>query len=332
MKLLICDDDVAYVEALVKHFISENPTHYEIRAYSTLDGLMHDRGTYDVGILGEQYLEAYEKDDLEDVQIAHPLLLRAQEGEDREGVESIYKYQSMRSFKSQLAKTVGRGNVGMSQAREHGESRVIGVFSPMHHELQLPFALCLSDWCGQREPVLFVNMEALSVQPALMDVEGRRDLLDLLYVVANRKETKVNLAEYICESEGISYIPPMNSPTEVAYITGEQWMSCGQKIRENFRGTIVLLLDYMMQGFEQVLSDCDGLILLTKPGEYYRKSMQAFRNRFLEERKFRCWMQQVSLPMSAGATMEETYDLGQMLRSKMAQEIRKELQHVPYLA
>ncbi|MBQ1473210.1 MAG: hypothetical protein IIZ31_05405, partial [Lachnospiraceae bacterium] len=144
--------------------------------------------------------------------------------------------------------------------------------------------------------------------------------------------TKVNLAEYICESEGISFIPPMNSPTEVAYITGEQWMSCGQKIRENFRGTIVLLLDYMMQGFEQVLSDCDGLILLTKPGEYYRKSMQAFRNRFLEERKFRCWMQQVSLPMSAGASMEETYDLGQMLRSKMAQEIRKELQHVPYLA
>ena len=60
--------------------------------------------------------------------------------------------------------------------------------------------------------------------------------------------------------------------------------------------------------------------------------MQAFRNRFLEERKFRCWMQQVSLPMSAGASMEETYDLGQMLRSKMAQEIRKELQHVPYLA
>ncbi len=231
MKRLICDDDVAYVEALVKHLVSENPKYYEIRAYSTLDGLMHDHGTYDVGILGEQYLEAYLKDDLEDVQIAHPLLLRAQEGEDREGVESIYKYQSMRSFKSQLAKTLGRGEAGVLPKAERGKSRVIGVFSPMHHELQLPFALCLSDWCGQREPVLFVNMEAISVQPALMDMEGRRDLLDFLYVVSNRKETKVNLEEYICESEGSSYIPPMNSPTEVADMTGEQVMSCGRKLR-----------------------------------------------------------------------------------------------------
>lgn len=332
MKLLICDDDIAYVEALVKHLVNENPKLYEIRAYSSLDGLMHDHGAYDVGVLSEQYLEAYINNDLDDVQITYPLLLRAQAGEERQGVESIYKYQSMRSFKSQLAKTCGRGEIGIPQAVESGKGQVIGVFSPMHHELQLPFALCLSDWCGQREPVLFVNMEALSVQSSLMEVEGRRDLLDLLYVVANRKKMQVDLTEYICESEGISYIPPMSSPTEVAYITGEQWMSCGRKIRENFHGTIVLLLDHMMQGFEQILADCDGLILLTKPGEYYRKSMQAFRERFLQERNFRCWMHQVSLPMSAGMTMEETYDLGQMLRSKMAQEIRKELQHVAYLA
>ncbi len=332
MKLLICDDDVAYVEALVKHLVNENPKLYEIRAYSTLSGLMHDHGAYDVGILGDQYLEAYVNSNLDDVQIASPLLLRGQAGEDRQGIESISKYQSMRSFKAQLAKACGRGVIGMPQVVESGKSQVIGVFSPMHHELQLPFALCLSDWCGQREPVLFVNMESLSVQSALMDVEGRRDLLDLLYVVANRKKNQVDLQEYICESEGISYIPPMNSPTEVAYITGEQWMNCGQKIRENFHGTIVLLLDHMMQGFEQILSGCDGLILLTKPGAYYRKSMQAFRERFLAERNFRCWMQQVSLPMSAGMIMEETYDLGQMLRSKMAQEIRKELQHVAYLA
>lgn len=332
MKLLICDDDVAYVEALVKHLLNENSKLYEIRAYTTISGLMHDRGEYDVGILGEQYLKLYVDEELENVYIHHPLLLKAQVDGDVDGVESISKYQSMRGFKSQLAKTCGNGMQGVVREQKSGKGRVLCVFSPMHHELQLPFALCLSDWCGQREPVLFINMEPISVQPTFINMEGRRDLLDLLYVAANRRGIPVELDDYICESEGIRFIPPMNSPTEVAYITGEQWMSCGRKIRETFHGTIILLLDHMMQGFEQIVANCDGLILLTKPGDYYHRSMEVFRQRFLEERNFSCWIQQVPLPMSAGVAMEDTYDLGQMLRSKMAREIRKELEHVAYLA
>ncbi len=331
IKVLICDDDAAYVEALTKHMMSEKPD-FELEAYSNPDLFTGLEGSYDVAVLGSRFLELYEAGKASQLQIHRLLYLMSQQDGVREDVETIAKFQSMRKFMGQLM--VGREDVRpmMERGSRGRRNQVICVYSPIGHELKLPFALCLSEWCGKQQPALFINLEELSIQSSLMEMEGRKDLLDLLYVVENRKGKQMNLEEFVCEQEGIQFIPPMNSPTEVAYITGAQWMECRKKITEQFQGTVVVLMDHIVQGFEQIIESCDGLLLLTKPGSFYRRSTEAFRRSFIEDRHLSCWVEQIILPMSAGKFGEESYDLSRILHSNLGDEIRKELEHVPYLA
>ena len=248
IKVLICDDDAAYVEALVKHVVSENPD-LEMSAYSKPERFAEATGQFDVAVLSSEYLQMYEDGKVPDVECQHVMLLMAQSDEAREGVESIAKFQSMRSFMTQIRKAANNYRDALETGSNKGKRQVICVFSPIQHELKLPFALCLSAWCGQKQPVLFVNLEELSIQSSLMDYEGRKDLLDLMYVIEDKRKD-FDLSEFICESEGVGYIPPMSSPTEVAYITGAQWASCKAKIEEQFCGTIIVLIDHVVQGFD----------------------------------------------------------------------------------
>ena len=328
IKVLICDDDAAYVEALVKHVVSESKE-FEMTAYSHVECFVEAEGRFDVAVLSKPYMRLYEDGQLPKLECHHVLYLMGQADEHPEGMETIAKYQSMRSFMAQIRRVANNYQGSLEMGNAPGRHQIIGVFSPIQHELKLPFALCLSAWCGQHQPVLFINLEELSVQSSIMDCEGRKDLLDLLYVIENRKKD-LNLNDFICESEGVAFIPPMNSPSEMAYITGDQWTCCREKIREQFSGTIIVLMDHIVQGFEQMISACDGLILLTKPGNYYRKSVEAFRRGFVDGRKLSCWMEQIALPMSAGK-QEENYDFAKLLNSKLGEEIRRELEHVAYL-
>lgn len=316
--------------ALVKHVVTEKPE-FEITAYSKMERFLDDQGTYDVAVLTEPYLDAYEENRAEGLTVHHVMFLMSEQNSSRDGAESIVKFQSMSSFIAQILRTTGIPATPATAESIDNRRQVICVFSPIHHELQLPVALCVSAWCSKRQPTLFINMEELSIQSSWMNLEGRKDLLDLLYIMGNRKGKKLDLKEFICESEGVNFIPPMGSPSEVAYITGDQWMTCKNRLQEEFSGTIVFLVDHVMQGFEQLLSSCDGLILLSKPGEYYRRSTDVFQHAFMEGRRLQCWVHHMALPMSAGKSMDMDYDFGKLLRSKLGEQIRKELANVAFL-
>ncbi|MCR4999538.1 MAG: hypothetical protein K6A05_06855 [Lachnospiraceae bacterium] len=330
MKLMLCDKDGAYIDALLQQIVRENPD-IQVTAFSEEADFLRAKGSFDIAVMAEDFLAIYESGSAENLQLQQVMQLIAIKDTAREEYAAVPKYQSTSAMIAQIRKAAGQEVLCHAMNQRKGGNQVICVYSPVQHELKLPVALCISHWCSQRNPVLFLNLEEMSAQSLFMDTEGRKDLLDLLYVAESRRGEGLELQDFLCEEEGVQFIPPINSPAEVAYITGEQWMNCRERIQEQFTGTVIVLLDHIVQGFEQMLMSCDGLILLTKPGQYYRYQMETFRRAFLQNRNLSCWVHPMVLPMSAAKIGEANYSLSKLLRSKLAEEVGKELENVAYL-
>ena len=265
---------------------------------------------------------AYKKEGT-DIRFGRLMYLCDEMSDKVDDIEPLYKFQSMDTFLDKIYSAIRQDDVmkmlaGMQVAR--GSS--IGIFSPIGHDLRLPFSLAFTKVKNDDGRALFLDLENISILPELLEREVENDLLDLLYMMESREDASFVLEEYVSYYEGIAMLPPMRDPGRIAEITVDEWERLFSTAEKNGY-QLVILMDQMLQGFEKVISSMSELIILGRPEDYYRKSQKKCMS-YLSGIKDPPRVQEVILPMSASNLLDGTYEFGQLLEGNLGSFVRRE--------
>lgn len=298
IRLLIADTDSSYMNALVRYIIGTG-NQYEVTGYTDTESFGREQNNFALGLLSREFIDEIMKHPEKKKQFGNILYLTDSMNEDSRGFEIIYKFQRMSGFIEQMR---GAVNIHMSdnaiEPSVNSSQRIISVYSPMHHELTLPFTLSMARVMGENFQTLFVDMEEISILPQLLERDMKRDLGDYLYHLMGGNTTGNDISEYVGFYDNFYYLPPMKGLSALASVTTDQWETFIRNMMETEFDQIIILMDTMIQGMDEIFQASDDILLLGKPGDYYSYSMKTFMS-WLAAEGFEGKYRQMLLPMSA---------------------------------
>ncbi|MBQ1843594.1 MAG: hypothetical protein II133_03255 [Lachnospiraceae bacterium] len=323
IRLLIADTDSSYLNALVRYLIGTG-NQYEVTGYTDVGRFIREANDFTLGLLGSEFIDAVRKHPVKKQQFTRIMHLTDSLDEEKTDFEQIYKFQNMSTFIEQMRNAVNIHYVDTRVSGMVNESQNIRViFSPMHHELALPFALSMAKIMGENSQTLFVDMEDISIMQQLLDREVKRDLGDYLYHMAGQTAPDGNMADFIGFYDSFYYMAPMKGLAALAQVTPEQWISFIGNLRKSEFEQVLILMDSSVNGMDEILQAADEILLLGKPGEYYTYSMRVFAERMsMEGLSEKC--RQMLLPMSAAAQGHGSPAAEQMMGGNLGRFVRRE--------
>lgn len=317
-KIVVCDGDKAYVEAFTTYLMEHIPE-ITVYSYTSEDAFINCGDVFEVGILSGDFLGVLE---FSGVDMVKEKLYLCDENiaPEYEHLPMVYKYQSMEIVEEMLKRMLRREIKIPWDKQFNQRTKVIGVYSPISHELSMPFALTLSEIYREQGRVLFLDIEELSIMEAMTGQRCDKSLMDLLYMIVQQE--KYSISDYIRSFMGVDYIQPFSNPEELNDISEEMWNHLMHNLLSLGYDTVVILFGRTIPGFRNMLSLCEDVVVLGKPGDYYRKSQM----NFMEYIKTVCDnvpMRQVSLPMSAGNLVDGTYAMEELVQGNLGMFVRK---------
>jgi len=96
---------------------------------------------------------------------------------------------------------------------------VVGVFSPIKHEMQMMFSLLYARNAAKNGKVLYINLMEFSGFSELFG-ETEYDLSDVMMLLRNEEYTVEDIGSYIYEMDQFSYICPFTNPENSTSYTG----------------------------------------------------------------------------------------------------------------
>ncbi|MDD6381528.1 MAG: hypothetical protein PUG04_07610 [Lachnospiraceae bacterium] len=323
IRLLIADTDSSYLNALVRYLIGTG-NQYEVTGYTDVARFVREGNDFTLGLLGKEFIDAVRKHPVKKQQFGRIMHLTDSIDEEKTDYEQIYKFQNMSTFIEQMRNAI---NIHCADSRlkskENLAQNIRVIFSPMHHELALPFALSMAKIMGENTQTLFVDMEDISVLQQLLDRDMKRDLGDYLYHIAGQDVPDGNMVDFIGFYDTFYYMAPMKGLSALAQVTPEQWIGFIGNLRKSEFEQVIILMDSSVNGMDEILQAADDILLLGKPGEYYSYSMKVFAERMsLEGLADKC--RQMLLPMSAAGQGVGQPAMGQMIGGNLGSFVRRE--------
>lgn len=324
IRLLIADTDSSYMNALVRFLIGTG-NQYEVTGYTDTESFRKEEDSFALGILGDEFIDICNETPEKRKQFGNILHLTDSMNEEGKGYEPIYKFQRMSGFLEQVR---GSLNIHISEVQtgseENTKQRVISIFSPVHHELALPFTLSMAKVMGENSQTLFVDLEELSILPQLLEREMKRDLGDYLYHIMGGSREEKDISEFIGFYDNFYYLAPMKGLSAVASVSDEQWAELIRCLGRTEFDQIIILMDSMIQGMNCMFEASDDILLLGKSGDYYSYSMKTFTG-WLAAEGFEGKYRQMIIPMSArnptagnGMWQAQGGNLGRFVRREFA--------------
>ena len=156
-------------------------------------------------------------------------------------------------------------------------------------------------------------MEELSILQMLTKQQGNRSFVDLLYLMTRQEAGGEDIRAYTNCFMGVDYVSPFAGPEEMADVEKETWVALFQQLMASDYDTVVLLFGRTIRGFQEIISGCQELIVLGKPGDYYRMSQGKFVE-YAENHYTGVQVHEVLLPMSAGNLVDGTYAVEELIQ------------------
>lgn len=324
--LLLCDSDVEYVRRFAS-YIMEHADGVKLHIFTDTKAYFLDKGSYDIGILSKDFMELSDFDAGKTINEKFYLC-------DEENTlnipkeQIIYRYQSMGSIVDIINRCAN--NTRLRERRKNGNSNdytfIEAVYSPINHELQLPFAMALGQVYKESGKVLFLDLEEISIMPQLINAKEDKNMLDFLYMLKTKGSSKTAadfecFGEFIRTYQGMDYIPPFVGPDEMSGIDADDWQLIFDAVVSLGYEKVVVLFGRTVNGFDKLLSVIDRLILLSKPGDFYEKSVNEFMA-YIMRQKINTAIVPVQLPMSAGNLSDGSYRIEELLVGNLGMFIR----------
>lgn len=316
-EIALCDQDSLYI-TMFASFLMEHVSNAGIHIFTTPESLFADDADYDVAIMTEDFSEVVDFRKSGTIKKRYILV-----EEQSKGDNEILKYQSMESILSMVPELDAIRGKNIVSTKNKSKTKILGVYSPISHELQLPFSMALGQSMEEYGKVLFLDLEEISILPGLIGGYFEDNLTDLLYEICANENTK-EITDYVHQFMGFDYISPFMRPDEITEIDEGTWKLLFERLQGLGYDTIVVLFGRAISGFSSILQMVNKLYVLGKPGDYFKKGQQQFLD-YVDGLEYEVDVQSVLLPLSASNLTEGTYCIEELLHGKLGLFVRREL-------
>jgi hypothetical protein len=315
--LLICDEDSAYVNAL-SEYLCGRKKRISVVVHTQIDSFLNGTGHFDLALLGKTFLESYESQH-PDYEIDRMLYLSENVGENLTSYDIFYKFQSMSNLNDTISKLRYENPLcgNSNQCTDF-----IGIYSPIYHDLRLPFALTLAHVMSKKQKVLFLDLEVFSVLPNLLNnVNFDKSFTDIVYLMESQGDD-FQLNEHVVFYEDIAILPSIKNPKDLFLIQNETWMNLYRLITASGYGLVILfdqLFPYAITLFEEM----SELVLLGKQEAFYGYTMKRCEE-FFSEKELSEKLHLVELNMSAAQLRRDSYSLSSLMEGNLGSFVQNE--------
>lgn len=329
--LFIADSDEAYLSAITNYLLRSQKS-LSVSACSDISHLP-DAQRFDIILTCPDMAEYV----LESVSAKRTVYLLSSGEQAPEGAEMVFRFQPMDVFVEKLL-------LIDQSAIAAGGPRLLGVFSPIHHELSLPFALALAKICSEDEKTLFIDLTEASIMPELfcgrasfedredvnvddydaeLPYERGPDLLDVIYEIESIRSKRLP-ERFLKKCEGFSYLPSARDPELLSQVTRQQWAHFMDAVSHSGFDCAVILSDRLPGHFIEWKGKRGEVILLSKDGDYYRKSERRYED-YLSEKLPEVSRKIIALPMSAQNLSDGTWYLESLIEGNLGKFVREKV-------
>ncbi len=197
-------------------------------------------------------------------------------GQTDERIAYTSKYQSM-DIITQKMQTMAEAVWGHGDRNSiYRELEVVGIFSPVKHEMQMLFSLLYAKNLGKDRKVLYINLLAFS---GFSEMFGNTDydLGDAILQVREPVVRMERLLECIYEGEDFSYISPFVNPENIREITAEDVKGLLKIVGEHTDyQTVILDIGINVREFAEIFLMCSKLYCLGRKGYLFEAQMRQF--------------------------------------------------------
>ena len=196
-----------------------------------------------------------------------------------ENVRSVSKYQSTDVI-LEIVKELAMGQEGTVPGMiRHGTGcRIIGCYTPISRCLQTTFSLAFGQLLARQHKVLYLNFENYPGLDRMLGRSFRGTVADLLYYnECARERLTAQLALLTENLNGLDYIPPMKSFTELRAVRKEQWLELFHSLEEITDYEYVILdLSESTDGLFSILRECEQIFTIVRDDEWSRAKVTAY--------------------------------------------------------
>lgn len=320
IRMLLCDSDNEYVDAVISYLMKERSKiglNLSVVQCCCRDDVKFLKGQYDIGFFETGFISENDMEIL-GIKVVRVIYL-TEEKSTREN--SYYKYQSMDSFLA-LIKAEKKHKLAENQNKSGIPTDITCIYSPAGHELSTTFALSLCKYYSERERVLFIDIEDISIFSSITGIMYEKDLLDMVYMLGDKQDAGL-FESYSKEYEGFMVLAPPDYPGQLSYISESQWISFFSHVNSLGFGRIVVLLGSLIQGFGEIMDLANQVVLLKKAGEFESLTWEVF-SRYLgrveEVKDYKI----LSLPFTGKNLVRGAYNMETLIKGKMLDYIRRE--------
>ncbi|SFH76429.1 hypothetical protein SAMN04487830_107118 [Pseudobutyrivibrio sp. OR37] len=310
-EVALCDSNEDYILRFASYLMNEFEV--GIHIFTTPESFFADDGNYDVTIMTEEFQEICDFGSNKNMGQKYILC----EHRDCEKENHIYKYQAVNYILDDIS--LLRRQSGSCTKKSISNSKLIGVYSPVAHELSLPFAMALAQAYKSAGRVLFLDLEEISIMPSLLGKHCEKNLMDLLYEI---DAADVDLNDYAHSFMGFDYIEPFLNPHEISEIDISGWEGLFKQLAVAEYDVIVILFGRTINGFNSILDGLDKLYILGKPGDYFKKSQDLFYE-YIARCNSMVATEDVLLPMSAKNLSDNSYQIEELLQGNLGMFAKK---------
>lgn len=204
-----------------------------------------------------------------------------------------------------------------------GNTRFIGIYSPVRRCMQTTFALTFGQMLSEKYRTLYLNFEHYVGISELAAEAGARDLADLLYfLMAEKDKFRLRLQTIVRHMGSLDYVPPMKSGQNLLFVSPQDWSRLLQRLEEMGEYDFVIMdLSESMQGLFDILRSCAKVYTLTREDGIaqgklaeYERILKAYSYEDVIRKTYKC----------APPQMKKIPDeLEQYTRGEMADFVRK---------
>lgn len=339
----VCDTEDGYRSRFVTYLMEQNAGRFAVHSFSRPGLFLEQFGeeVFDLILLGHGFEGVREE-----VQKRHVRIILLQDtvsgtiteeascswNTDTE-IVGVFRYQSMENILHEMYALAEGKRVSARWRGTLPKMEVIGVYSPVCHEMQMPFSMVYAAFLSEKQKVLYVNLMEFSGFQQLFELAGEYDLGDLILRIRDGRLSSELFWRSIYETDKVYYIPPFPNPENIKEMKLEDCMAFLDYVETN-TDFCAVILDFG-QGigqFARVLERCTCIYCPVKSGFFFECQMKQY-TAWLEAEMGHEIMERLhimDLPFSARRIQSQTGVLRQLQWSEFGDYVRGYLTGAAY--
>ena len=330
----VCDTDREYRDRFVTYLVERKAEEYAVSAFSMPEKLLEalEEEKPDLAICGTGFEEMAERLAGYDIPVlvlqetmADAVAESVTYGSVPESCRGICRYQSMEVIlhEVQVMTLTGAGSRRMENVGTGME--VIGVYSPICHEMQMPFSMVLSSVLAKQRRILYINLMQNTGFLQLFDSQAEYDIGDLTLRLRRGTTESEQFFQSIYEMGDFSYVAPFRNPEQLGEFQMDDYRKLLAHLEENTKfDTVVFDFGTGIPSIAAFLEECSSIYCPVKEGYFYECQKAEFVH-YLEQVKpdgMSERLQFVNLPFTAKGIRGGGNMLEQLVWSEFGDYIR----------